>query len=154
MHLVFFDDSSQKGIREGMGQLLSVGGIFIGEEKLYPLQDEVIRIANKYSIPSDCELKWSPPRSNWIYNNLKGIDRQNCYQEILEATFKHDVKVVVITFDTGRTTLQGAKVTAKVLSHVKGDKVIVFKKKRRKGYQKKNGHRQYFTQIQIEEIVG
>jgi len=39
-----------------------------------------------------------------------------------------------------------------VLQHLKGDKVIVFKKKRRKGYQKSNGHRQDFTKIQIQEI--
>jgi large subunit ribosomal protein L21 len=43
-------------------------------------------------------------------------------------------------------------VSAKVLSHLKGDKVIVFKKKRRKGYQKSNGHRQQFTKIVIEGI--
>ena len=54
----------------------------------------------------------------------------------------------------GTPTVKGAKVTAKVLEHVKGDKVIVFKKKRRKGYKKKNGHRQLFTQIQVETIVG
>lgn len=54
----------------------------------------------------------------------------------------------------GAPVISGAKVTAKVLSHVKGDKVIVFKKKRRKTYRKKNGHRQFFTQIQIESIVG
>jgi large subunit ribosomal protein L21 len=54
----------------------------------------------------------------------------------------------------GTPTVKGAKVTAKVLEHVKGDKVIVFKKKRRKGYKKKNGHRQLFTQIQVENIVG
>lgn len=53
----------------------------------------------------------------------------------------------------GAPTLSGSKVTAKILSHLKGDKVIVFKKKRRKGYKKKNGHRQYFTKIQIENIV-
>ncbi|WP_262502804.1 large ribosomal subunit protein bL21 [Prolixibacter bellariivorans] len=40
-----------------------------------------------------------------------------------------------------------------MLTHVKGDKVIVFKKKRRKGYRVKNGHRQSFTQIQIAEVV-
>jgi large subunit ribosomal protein L21 len=50
--------------------------------------------------------------------------------------------------------LEGAKVTAKVLAHLKGEKVIVFKKKRRKGYRKKNGHRQYLSQIQIENIEG
>lgn len=54
----------------------------------------------------------------------------------------------------GTPTVKGAKVTAKVLGHLKGDKVIVFKKKRRKGYKKKNGHRQLFTQIQVETIVG
>jgi len=53
----------------------------------------------------------------------------------------------------GTPAVQGAKVSAKILSHLKGDKVIVFKKKRRKGYQKKNGHRQFLTQIQIEDIV-
>ncbi len=55
----------------------------------------------------------------------------------------------------GAPTVDGAKVSAKVLNPlVKGDKVIVFKKRRRKGYQKKNGHRQQFTQIQIENIIG
>ena len=52
----------------------------------------------------------------------------------------------------GTPTLAGAKVTATVVSHLKGDKVIVFKKIRRKGYQKRNGHRQYLSQIQIEKI--
>ncbi len=52
----------------------------------------------------------------------------------------------------GTPQLEGAKVTAKVLSHLKGDKVIIFRKRRRKGYQKKRGHRQYLTQIQIESI--
>lgn len=53
----------------------------------------------------------------------------------------------------GAPVVEGASVTAKVLDHLKGDKVIVFKMKRRKGYQKKNGHRQYLTQIQIENIT-
>jgi len=52
----------------------------------------------------------------------------------------------------GAPAIEGASVTAKVLGHLKGDKVIVFKKKRRKGYKKKNGHRQYLTEIQIESI--
>ncbi|MBS2096997.1 50S ribosomal protein L21 [Carboxylicivirga linearis] len=69
------------------------------------------------------------------------------FEKVLLLDNEGDVKI-------GAPVLDGAKVTAKVLSHVKGDKVIVFKKKRRKGYKKKNGHRQYFTQIQIEEIVG
>ena len=54
----------------------------------------------------------------------------------------------------GAPSIKGASVKAKVLQHLKGDKVIVFKKKRRKGYKVRNGHRQYLTQIQIESIKG
>ncbi|HXJ98799.1 MAG TPA: 50S ribosomal protein L21 [Gelidibacter sp.] len=53
----------------------------------------------------------------------------------------------------GAPAIDGAQVGAKVLSHLKGDKVIVFKKKRRKGYRVKNGHRQALTEILIESIV-
>jgi large subunit ribosomal protein L21 len=53
----------------------------------------------------------------------------------------------------GAPAIEGAAVTAKILKHLKGDKVIVFKKKRRKGYKVKNGHRQYLSEIQIESIV-
>ncbi len=52
----------------------------------------------------------------------------------------------------GTPTVKGSKVTAKIVEHLKGDKVLVFKKKRRKGYQKKNGHRQYLTKISIDSI--
>jgi len=70
-----------------------------------------------------------------------------------------------VTFDTvliasdgesvsvGAPTVGGAKVTAEVLRHGKDRKVIVFKRKRRKGYRKKQGHRQRFTEIQVGEIV-
>ncbi|MEX2350363.1 MAG: 50S ribosomal protein L21 [Flavobacteriaceae bacterium] len=53
----------------------------------------------------------------------------------------------------GAPAIEGAQVGAKITRHLKGDKVIVFKKKRRKGYQKKNGHRQSLSEIVIESIV-
>ena len=64
---------------------------------------------------------------------------------------------VLLTEDGGKISVgspvvKGAKVTASILEHVKGDKVIVFKKKKRKGYKVKNGHRQYFTKILITDI--
>lgn len=52
----------------------------------------------------------------------------------------------------GTPNLKGAKVDATIIEHVKGDKQIVFKKKRRKGYRVKNGHRQPFTKIKINGI--
>jgi large subunit ribosomal protein L21 len=54
--------------------------------------------------------------------------------------------------DVGMPTVKGASISAKIVNHLKGDKVIVFKKKRRKGYAKKNGHRQYLTKIEIQDI--
>ncbi len=54
--------------------------------------------------------------------------------------------------DIGAPAVSGIKVSGKILEHVKGNKVIIFKKKRRKGYAVKNGHRQQFTKIQIESI--
>jgi large subunit ribosomal protein L21 len=54
--------------------------------------------------------------------------------------------------DIGAPAVSGVKVSGKILEHVKGSKVIIFKKKRRKGYAVKNGHRQQFTKIQIESI--
>jgi len=53
----------------------------------------------------------------------------------------------------GAPAIDGAQVSAKVIKHLKGDKVIVFKKKRRKGYRVKNGHRQSLTEIVIEGIT-
>ena len=52
----------------------------------------------------------------------------------------------------GKPILEGVSVSSKILEHLKGDKVTVFKKKRRKGYKVKNGHRQYLTKIEIDSI--
>jgi len=54
----------------------------------------------------------------------------------------------------GEPTITGASIEGKVIDHVRGDKVIVFKKKRKKGYRIKNGHRQNFTQVEIISING
>jgi len=66
-------------------------------------------------------------------------------------------KVLLIENDgkvkVGKPVVKGAKVSAKIVSHLRGDKVIVFKKKRRKGYQKSNGHRQDLSKVLIENIT-
>ena len=53
----------------------------------------------------------------------------------------------------GTPTVDGASVKAEVIRHGRGDKVIVFKRKRRKGYRKKQGHRQNFTEIRVEDVA-
>jgi len=57
------------------------------------------------------------------------------------------------TVKIGRPVVEGAKVDATVVSHGKGDKVLVFKKKRRKNYKKLRGHRQQYSEIRIEKIT-
>ena len=69
------------------------------------------------------------------------------FDRVLLADTEAGVKV-------GVPTVEGAKVVCEVLENlVKGDKVIVFKKKRRKGYRRKNGHRQQFTKVLIKEVI-
>ena len=77
--------------------------------------------------------------------------------EIAGQQFKVEKDKVLLVDNGGKITLgapaiDGAKISVEVVEHVKGDKVIVFKKKRRKGYRKKNGHRQSFTAIKISDI--
>jgi large subunit ribosomal protein L21 len=61
--------------------------------------------------------------------------------------------VLMVSNDGNITFNNSKKVQAEIVDHLKGDKVIIFKKNRRKGYQKKNGHRQCLTMIKINEIV-
>ena len=67
------------------------------------------------------------------------------FEKVLLIDDGKDIKV-------GSPTINGAYVDAKIINHLKGDKVVVFKKKRRKGYRVKNGHRQYLSEIQISNI--
>jgi large subunit ribosomal protein L21 len=90
------------------------------------------------------------------------VERGNkVYVHRLEANEGSKVefdKVLLVDNDgkisVGNPTVDGAKVAATVIEHLKGDKVIVFKKLRRKGYQKWNNHRQSFTQILIQGVLG
>lgn len=68
------------------------------------------------------------------------------FEKVLLLDNNGEVKV-------GAPVVEGAKVVVEVLSHVRGEKVIVFHKKRRKGYRKRNGHRQNFTEVLVKEIV-
>ena len=81
------------------------------------------------------------------------------YVPRLDAELESDVSfdtVLLLSDDKGTKigtpTVDGAKVSAKVLEHLKDEKVIVFKKKRRKSYKVKNGHRQHLTRIEITKI--
>ena len=83
---------------------------------------------------------------HFLGDDVKVGDAVN-FDTVLLADNDGDVKV-------GAPYVEGAKVVCEVAEPlVKGDKVIVFKKKRRKGYRRKNGHRQYFTKVVIKDVV-
>ena len=83
---------------------------------------------------------------HYLGDNVKEGDSVE-FDRVLLADADGEVKV-------GAPTVEGAKVVCEIATPlVKGDKVIVFKKKRRKGYRRKNGHRQYFTKIVIKDII-
>ncbi len=67
------------------------------------------------------------------------------FNEVLLVADQEDVKV-------GRPHVEGALVSGEVIQHVRGDKILVFKKKRRKRYKVKHGHRQHYTQIRISSL--
>ncbi len=82
------------------------------------------------------------------------VDKQKA-----ETDKKITLDKVLLTSDgngkvqVGTPTLEKAKVSAKVVEHVKGDKIVVFKKKRRKGYEVTRGHRRHLTRLLIEKIT-
>ncbi len=82
-----------------------------------------------------------------IVHRLPGEDGKKLeFNEVVMVDDGGKVKV-------GAPVLKGASVTAKIIKHLRGDKVIIFKKKRRKGYQKQSGHRQNLTKIMIDGIT-
>ena len=92
---------------------------------------------------------------------FKVIEGQEIFVHRLEAELGSNLSFDQIhligragAISVGTPVVASALVKATVISHDKGDKVIVFKKKRRKGYRKKNGHRQSFTRLTIDAIVG
>lgn len=116
MELFFADDSTHKGVRVGMGKIISFGGVFVSPEALMPLEKKITDICqNKYNIPEGEEIKWSPKKKSWIYENLHGESRTGCYREILQAALDHGVKAIVICWDEGRTTLKGDRAFNKAL---------------------------------------
>jgi large subunit ribosomal protein L21 len=101
-----------------------------------------------YAIVDIAGFQYKVEKDKKLYvNRLNGEEGSNIeFDKVL--LIDDDGKVQV-----GKPNVEGAKVSAKILSHLKDDKKIIFKKKRRKGYQVKNGHRQPLTQIQVENIV-
>jgi large subunit ribosomal protein L21 len=102
-----------------------------------------------YAIVEIAGQQFKVSRGNKVYVNRLDANEGSKVEFNKVLLIDADGKVQI-----GTPSIDGAKVAATVLSHLKGDKVIVFKKKRRKGYQKSNGHRQQLSQILIQGVLG
>jgi large subunit ribosomal protein L21 len=126
---------------------LAAGGLLICLIKL-PLQSKFLtHPTNMYAIVDIAGKQFKVAKDQYIYAPKMEGDAG--------ASVSFD-KVLLVdnggSIQVGAPTVNGVKVSGTILEHVKGNKVIVFKKKRRKGYAVKNGHRQQFTKVQIENI--
>lgn len=100
-----------------------------------------------YAIVEIAGLQYKVEKDQQLYvNRLKGEEGDSVTFDRVLLTDNGSVNI-------GAPVISGASIEAKILEHLKGDKVIVFKKKRRKGYRKKNGHRQFLTKIEITSIL-
>ncbi len=101
-----------------------------------------------YAIVEIAGLQYKVEKDQRLYVNRLNVEagKKVKFDRVLLIEEKGDVKV-------GAPVINGAVIEATVNSEVKGDKVLIFKKKRRKGYQKMNGHRQIFTSITIDKIT-
>ena len=105
------------------------------------------KIINMYAIVEIAGHQYKVQKDQQIYvNRLQDAEGSKVTFEKVLLT--DDGKNITV----GAPAVEGVKITASVVQHLKGDKVIVFKKKRRKGYQKKNGFRAYLTELKIEKI--
>ena len=92
------------------------------------------------------QFKVEKGKSYFVHRLPNEVGANVAFDKVLLLYNESDIQV-------GTPLLEGISVDTKVLEHLKGDKVIVFKKKRRKGYRVKNGHRQCFTKILVENIA-
>lgn len=118
MEIFFADDSTQKGVRKGMGTVVALGGVFVDEGRLRPLTARLDAIAEEAGIPDGEEIKWSPRKGTWIYEKLHGDARTDCYRRVLEAAAEHEARAIVICWDTGRTTLKGSRAFDKCVDYL------------------------------------
>lgn len=101
-----------------------------------------------YAIVEIAGQQFKVTRGNKVYVNRLEANEGSKVEFNKVLLIDNDGKIQI-----GTPSVDGAKVAATVLAHLKGDKVIVFKKKRRKGYQKSNGHRQQLSQILIQGVL-
>jgi len=133
MEIFFADDSTQRARRDTMGSLASFGGIMVNEDVIKPLGLAVDGIASEFGIPPNTEIKWSPGKDNWIYANLLGKDREECYTRLVNTTRQFEAKALVVTWAQGCSSLKGDAAFQRCLSYAFERITILLSKENKNG---------------------
>ena len=117
MQFFFADDSTQLAARPSLGRIISFGGVFVEGLALKPLSAELEALADEFSLPLWTELKWSPRKSDWIYSNLVGVARSECFAKLIDAAEHHGARVLVVSWAQGRSSLKTEEAFDRVLDY-------------------------------------
>jgi hypothetical protein len=118
MHIFFADDSTQNGMRQGMGKLIAFGGLLLHESQLKAVGDGIDQAAKRAGAPDGTEIKWSPPPTNWFNKNCHGDARTKLFHDVLDVVAQAGGKAIVVVWDEAQTVLQGDRAFEKVVDFV------------------------------------
>ncbi|MBO9058843.1 DUF3800 domain-containing protein [Curtobacterium flaccumfaciens pv. flaccumfaciens] len=121
MHFAFVDDSKQKGLRSGMGDLLSLGAVIFAEDQLRPFSESMHAMRDEFGIPRDVELKWAMPHgkdNNYFRKRGETGLQDKVRSRMLELAAKHEARAVVVVLDLGRMFVNEDKAKEMVLKYL------------------------------------
>lgn len=103
MHVVYVDDTKQRGRRRGMGQLNALGAVIFDEAKIQPFGEGFRELYDEFAVPHEVELKWSNPQGqNWWGESDENKAKQTPMRErVLQLARAHGARVVVVVWDDG-----------------------------------------------------
>lgn len=109
MHIAYVDDSAQRGRREGQGKLIGLGAAVLAEEHVKPFADAFYACYDKFDIPHEVELKWSPDsKTDWFRANERTDVITPLREAVLDAALKHEAKLFAAIWDDGaQKTMHG-----------------------------------------------
>jgi hypothetical protein len=101
MRFFFADDSKQSSpSRAGMGPLAAIGGVHVGHDHLYALQEDIDHLCKNAGFPDGEPFKWSPGKELWMYDRLKYGTRDDFFRQVLQAGQSRGAKAGVVIEDT------------------------------------------------------
>jgi len=118
MWLVFVDDTKQRGLRKGMGQLLALAAVAFREDAVQQYAQSVAAIYSSHGVPEGTELKWSIRKDSWFKGTAGAAVLTEIREECLEAALAAEARATAVVFDLGRTTIQGKTAEARVLEYL------------------------------------